>query len=149
VKQIKEFTERASYPMVIFPEGISTNGAYVHPFKSSLFNIFEPQLAGDKTAAQFTVQPFVMYYRDGCGNKLSDDALAEVFAGYDPAKMQCGRTDVPMRNDFVQLFDVIAHGGITVEIELLPPPPLAGIKNRHELSDKLSAIITKEYMRNK
>ena len=149
IKKIKEFTERASYPMVIFPEGTTTNGSYVHPFKSALFNILEPQLNGDADAAHFTVQPFVMHFRDGRGNVLTDDDLAENYASFDNAKQLQGRNDVRMRGEFEQVFHVMKLGGMTVEIELLPPPPLAGITDRHAVAEMLHKIISDKYMETK
>jgi hypothetical protein len=149
VKKIKEFTEQASYPMVIFPEGTTTNGSYVHPFKSALFNIAEPQLNGDPDATNFTIQPFVMHFRDARGNVLSDDDLAENYASFDNAKQLHGRNDVRLRGEFEQVLHVMKLGGMTVEIQLLPPPPLAGIKDRHELADMLHKIISDKYMESK
>ncbi|MDR2413132.1 MAG: 1-acyl-sn-glycerol-3-phosphate acyltransferase [Rickettsiales bacterium] len=148
-RNIREYTAQADWPMVIFPEGTSTNGAYVHPFKSALFSMVEPQINGDPDAVQFTIQPFVMYFRDYRGRKLSERTMAEDYASFDSKKMLQGPNDVKMRGDFVQVLHMMKLGGITVEIELLPPPPLAGIKDRKELASMLHEIISTKYMKNK
>jgi 1-acyl-sn-glycerol-3-phosphate acyltransferase len=131
---------------VIFPEGTTTNGSYVHPFKSALFNIMEPQINCDENATAFTVQPFVMWFRDAGGNALSDDDLAENYASFDNAKQLHGRSDVRLRGEFEQLFHVMKRGGMRIEIELLPPPSLNGIKNRHEMAEKMFKIVNDRYM---
>ena len=150
-RKIKEFTQRATWPMVIFPEGISTNGSTVWPFKSALFTMMEPQLNGDKNAAQFTVQPFAMFFRDGKGRKVSDLDLALHYAYFDPKKtpvMENGKeVKIKERGYFMQLFHIMKLGGITVEIHLLSPPPLAGIKDRKQLAELLHKIINDEYMK--
>nr|MBQ0091431.1 1-acyl-sn-glycerol-3-phosphate acyltransferase [Candidatus Enterousia merdequi] len=52
---VKNELDKADYPMFIFPEGTTSNGAYVKQFKSSLFDVVE------KTG--ITVQPVVIHYR--------------------------------------------------------------------------------------
>ncbi|MCL2017323.1 MAG: 1-acyl-sn-glycerol-3-phosphate acyltransferase [Alphaproteobacteria bacterium] len=152
-RKIKEFTERATWPMVIFPEGLSSNGSKVYPFKSALFTMMEPQLIGDKNAAQFTIQPFAMFFRDKRGNKLSDICLAQHYAYFDPKKtpviMDGKEIQVKERSAFGQLFHIMALGGMIVDIHLLPPPPLAGIHDRKQLAEMLYKIVNSEYMKYK
>ena len=38
---VQERVKTVKYPMFLFPEGTTTNGAYVKPFKSTLFNFVE------------------------------------------------------------------------------------------------------------
>ncbi|MDR1697257.1 MAG: 1-acyl-sn-glycerol-3-phosphate acyltransferase [Rickettsiales bacterium] len=143
---IKEKTEHATWPMMIYPEGTSTNGAIVAPFKSAMFSIAEPQLSGDKNAAQFTIQPVVMMFRDKCGCKLSDADLAYNYAYFDPARFPVDGVKIVERSTIGQVFHIIALGGMVVELHLLPPPPLAGIADRKELAEYLHKIVEQKYM---
>ena len=150
-RKIREFTERATWPMVIFPEGTSSNGSRVYPFKSSLFTIIEPQLNGDPDAAQFTIQPFVMVFRDKNGCPVSDLDRAQHYAYFDSKKtpliIDGQEVKIKERSSFGQVFHVIAVGGVTAEIHLLPPPPLADIKDRKELAETLHKIVNDAYMK--
>lgn len=38
---VQKTVQTVKYPMILFPEGTTTNGAYVKPFKSTLFNFVE------------------------------------------------------------------------------------------------------------
>lgn len=55
IKSINEALE-AKHPLIIFPEGTSTNGAQVLPFKSSLFELFLNQSLKEK----LIIQPFTI-----------------------------------------------------------------------------------------
>ena len=137
---IKTKLDVVDYPMFIFPEGTSTNGAYVKQFKSSLFDVVE------KTGA--TVQPVVIHYRLKDGTKISDEDMANHFAYFDNKKMDCGPFCKRERSAFMQVFHVMVLGGFLVEIKVLPVPDLSGM-NRKQMADKLHEIISKEYMKNK
>jgi len=132
--------DRVDYPMFIFPEGTSTNGAYVKQFKSSLFDVVE------KT--NVTVQPVVIHYRLRDGTKISDEDLANHFAYFDNKKMDCGPFCKRERNAFMQVFHVMVLGGFLVEIDTLPVPDLAGM-DRKQIAETLHKIISDEYMKNK
>ena len=137
---VKNELDRVDYPMFIFPEGTSTNGAYVKQFKSSLFDVVE------KTGA--TVQPVVIYYRLRDGTKISDENLANHFAYFDNKKMDCGPFCKRERSAFMQVFHVMVLGGFLVEIEVLPVPDLSGM-DRKQIADELHKIISENYMKNK
>jgi len=137
---VKNELDSVDYPMFIFPEGTSTNGAYVKRFKSSLFDVVE------KTGA--TVQPVVIHYRLKDGTKVSDEDLANHFAYFDNKKMDCGPFCKRERNAFMQVFHIMVLGGFLVEIEVLPCPVLDGL-DRKQIADKLYEIISTKYMENK
>ena len=137
---VKNELDRVDYPMFIFPEGTSTNGAYVKQFKSSLFDVVE------KTGA--TVQPVVIHYRLKDGTKISDEDMANHFAYFDNKKMDCGPFCKVERSAFMQVFHIMCLGGFLVEIEVLPVPNLDGM-DRKQIADTLHEIISKEYMKNK
>jgi 1-acyl-sn-glycerol-3-phosphate acyltransferase len=138
--KIKSELDRVDYPMFIFPEGTSTNGAYVKQFKSSMFDIVE------KTG--ITVQPVVIHYRLKDGTKISDEDMANHFAYFSNSKMDCGPYCKIERSAFMQIFHIMVLGGFLVEIEVLPVPDLSGM-NRKQIAEKLHEIISKEYMKNK
>ena len=131
---------RVDYPLFIFPEGTSTNGAYVKQFKSSLFDVIE------KTGV--TVQPVVIHYRLKDGTKISPEDLANHFAYFDNKKMDCGPYCKIERSAFMQVFHIMVLGGFLVEIEILPVPDLSGM-DRKQMALTLHEIISKKYMENK
>lgn len=133
---------RATWPMVLFPEGTTTNGAYVREFKSTLFNFLETE-NGIEGA---TIQPVVQFYRRRDGTKISDVDMAEHYAYFNNRDQTFGPHASVERSWVAQLFHVFAMGGMTVEIHVLPPPPLAGIKDRKELAVYLHKIVSDKYM---
>ena len=137
---IKSELDHVDYPMFIFPEGTTTNGAYVKQFKSSMFDIVE------KTG--ITVQPVVIHYRLKDGTKISDIDMANHFAYFDNKKMDCGPFCKIERNAFMQVFHVMVLGGFLVEIEVLPVPDLSGM-DRKQIAETLHDIVSKKYMENK
>lgn len=137
---VKKELETVDYPMFIFPEGTSTNGAYVKQFKSSLFDVIE------KTGA--TVQPVVINYRLRDGTKINAEDMANHFAYFDNKKMDCGPYCERERSAFMQIFHIMMLGGFLVEIEVLPVPDLSGM-DRKQMADTLHEIISKKYMENK
>ena len=82
LKQVQQTLSSVSYPIFLFPEGTTTNGAYVKPFKSTLFNFVEN--------SDVVVQPLVMNYRYRNGDVISDADMAEHFAYFDNAKQDMG-----------------------------------------------------------
>ena len=137
---IQKELESVDYPLFIFPEGTSTNGAYVKQFKSSMFDVIE------KTGA--TVQPVVVHYRLHDGTKINDEDLANHFAYFDNKKMDCGPYCKIERSAFMQVFHVMVLGGFLVEIEILPVPDIKGL-DRKQISDKLHKIVSDKYMETK
>lgn len=137
---VKNELERVDYPLFIFPEGTSTNGAYVKQFKSSLFDVIE------KTGT--TVQPLVIHYRLRDGTKINDEDLANHFAYFDNKKMDCGPYCKIERSAFMQVFHIMVLGGFLVEIDVLPVPDLSGM-DRKQIAETLHKIISDNYMKNK
>lgn len=140
LNKIKSELNKVDYPMFIFPEGTTTNGAYVKQFKSSMFDIVE------KTG--ITVQPIVIHYRLKDGTKISDEDMANHFAYFDNCKQDCGPHCKKERSAFEQVFHVMLLGGFLVEIDVLPVPDLSGM-DRKQMANTLHKIISKEYMKNK
>ncbi len=134
---VQKTVQTVKYPMILFPEGTTTNGAYVKPFKSTLFNFVEN--------SNVTVQPMAMHYRYRDGSPIDEQTLADHFAYFDNKKMDMGPRCKRERSAFGQVFHIMMLGGFMVEITLLPPPPLAGM-DRKQIADVLHKIVSEKYM---
>ncbi len=137
LQQVQKTVATVKYPVFLFPEGTTTNGAYVKPFKSTLFNFVEN--------SNVVVQPMVMNYRLCNGDVISDTDMAQHFAYFDNAKQDMGPKCTRERSAFGQLFHIMVLGGFTVEITVLPPPPLAGM-DRKQIAETLHKIVSDKYM---
>ena len=134
---VQKTVQNVKYPMILFPEGTTTNGAYVKPFKSSLFNFVEN--------SNVVVQPMAMHYRYKDGSVIDEQTLADHFAYFDNKKMDMGPLCKRERSAFGQVFHIMMLGGFMVEITLLPPPPLAGM-DRKQIAETLHKIVSEKYM---
>ena len=137
LKQVQQTLSSVSYPIFLFPEGTTTNGAYVKPFKSTLFNFVEN--------SDVVVQPLVMNYRYRNGDVISDADMAEHFAYFDNAKQDMGPHCSRERSAFGQVFHIMMLGGFMVELTVLSPPPLAGM-DRKQIAETLHKIVSDKYM---
>lgn len=138
--EVQHAISTISYPLYIFPEGTTTNGAYVKEFKSSLFNVAE--------GTDVTVQPVVTRYCYHDGTPISEEDLAEHYAYFDNAKQDRGPKCSRERSAFGQIFHVMVLGGFTVNVYMLPPPPLAGM-DRKQMAQTMYKIISDKYMETK
>jgi len=123
--------------LFVFPEGTTTNGAYVKPFKSTLFNI----VAGSDIA----VQPVVVNYRFRNGDVISEEDMANHYAYFDNKKMDCGPLAKRERSAFGQLYHVMMLGGMLVEFTVLPVPDLTGL-DRKQIAEKVGTMVSDKYM---
>ena len=128
----------ASYPVTIFPEGTTTNGAYIKEFKSAMFNLVE-------AVPDLTIQPVVITYRTRRNKCVSDQCLANEYAYFDNAKQDQGPKCEVERSAFGQIFHVAKLGGMTIHITALDPVPVAGM-DRKEIAKKLHEIVSNKYM---
>lgn len=135
--QVQQTLRDVSYPIFLFPEGTTTNGAYVKPFKSTLFNFVEN--------SDVLVQPMVMNYRFRDGGVISDADLAEHFAYFNNSNQDTGPQCSRERSAFGQVFHIMVLGGFLVELTVLPPPPLAGM-DRKQIAETLQKIVSEKYM---
>ena len=136
LKLVQDEISRISWPLYIFPEGTTTNGAYVKEFKSSLFNVAE--------GTDVTVQPVVTQYCFHDGTPISNEDLAEHYAYFDNKKQDMGPKCSRERSAFGQIFHIMVLGGFTVNVYMLPPPPLAGM-DRKEMAQAMHKIISDKY----
>ena len=134
---VQKTVQDVKYPMILFPEGTTTNGAYVKPFKSTLFSFVEN--------SKVTVQPMAMHYRYKDGSVIDEQTLADHFAYFDNKKMDTGPHCKIERSAFGQVFHIMMLGGFMVEITLLPPPPLTGL-DRKQIATVLQEQVSEKYM---
>ena len=137
LKLVKDTVANVKYPMFLFPEGTTTNGAYVKQFKSTLFNFIE--------GSNVVVQPMAMHYRFRDGGVISDEDLAEHFAYFNNSNQDMGPCCTRERSAFGQVFHIMVLGGFKVEITVMPPPPLVGL-NRKQIAETLHEIVSDKYM---
>ena len=135
--QVRDTLNTVSYPVFLFPEGTTTNGAYVKPFKSTLFNFVEN--------SNVVVQPLVMNYRFRDGSPISDADMAEHFAYFNNSNQDMGPACSRERSAFGQVFHIMMLGGFMVELTVLPPPPLAGM-DRKQIAETLHKTVSDKYM---
>ena len=128
----------ASYPVTIFPEGTTTNGAYVREFKSAMFNLVD-------AVPDLTIQPMVITYRTRRNKCVNDQVLANDYAYFDNAKQTAGPKCERERSAFGQIFHIAQLGGMTVHITVLPPVSTAGM-DRKEIAKVLHEIVSNKYM---
>lgn len=134
--EVQQAISTISYPLYIFPEGTTTNGAYVKEFKSSLFNVAE--------GTDVAVQPVVTQYCHHDGTPISEEDLAEHYAYFDNAKQTQGPKCSRERSAFGQVFHVMVLGGFRVDVYMLPPPPIGGM-NRKQIAQTMHKIISDKY----
>ena len=135
--QVQKEIETIDWPLYVFPEGTTTNGAYVKEFKSPLFNVAE--------GTNVTVQPVVIQYCYHDGTPISDADLAQHYAYFDNAKQTQGPKCSRERSAFGQIFHIMVLGGFRVNVYMLPPPPIGG-KTRKEIAEIMHEIISNKYM---
>ncbi len=134
---VQNTVRNAKYPMFLFPEGTTTNGAYVKAFKSTLFNFVEN--------SDVVVQPMATLYRHLDGAPISDEDMATHYAYFDNAKQDMGPRAPRERSAFAQLFHIMVVGGFRVDITVLPPPSLIGM-DRKQIAVSLQKIVSDKYM---
>lgn len=137
LRVVQSQVQQVTYPMILFPEGTTTNGAYVKKFKSTLFNFVED--------SNVTVQPIAMHYRFRNGDVISDDDMANHYGYFDNAKIDMGPKCERERSAFSQVFHIMVIGGFRVEITIMPPPPLGGM-DRKQIAETLHEIVSNKYM---
>ena len=83
--------------LTLFPEGTSTNGMVVEPFKSSLFEAANLNDAPEKVAHKVAIQPVTVAYTHYNGKKITEQRVRDNYAWY--GKM-------PFASHFFNLFSL-------------------------------------------
>jgi len=111
--------------LILFPEGTSTDGSSVAPFKSALFGI----LGQDEAMADVVIQPVsVAYVRYADGTPLVG-TLVDLYSWYGDMTL------VP------HLFQVLGLRGVDVEVRFHEPMRAADVGDRKELARRCHAVV--------
>jgi 1-acyl-sn-glycerol-3-phosphate acyltransferase len=114
---------RRKIPVIIFPEGTSSDGNSVLPFKSSLFSILED--ADGKLCDTITVQPVSIAYVSGRGRRLDRDTRRIYTWALEDTRSMAAH-----------LWDVLRHAPLAIEITLHEPVDTDLCADRKELALK-------------
>jgi len=111
--------------LILFPEGTSTDGASVAPFKSALFGI----IGQDEAMADVVIQPVsITYVRYADGTPLVGP-LVDLYSWYGDMTL------VP------HLFQVLGLRGVDVEVRFHEPIHAAEVGDRKELARRCHAAV--------
>lgn len=128
ISVIDKAFEGRKLPLVIFPEGTSSNGCEVLPFKSSMFAMFENHI-GRKSDDNIVIQPISMAYVSKNGKKLSDKQR-QAFAWW-----------LDSQTITNHLFGAVKAMPVEVEIIIHKPIDLSEFKDRKELAKYCHDIV--------
>ena len=138
LETIKRQMKTAKNPFVIFPEGTTSNGDYVLPFKSAPF-----EFLGDVPDAK--IQPVAIIYRDKYGNKLSPQVLADEYAYFDNKKQTQPPYATKELGIGALLWRNLMRGGFLVEAYVMPVYSANG-KDRKTIATDLHKIVEKKFL---
>ena len=124
----KAFEKRGKTPIIIFPEGTSSNGCEVLPFKSSMFAMFENQI-GTKSNNNIVIQPISMAYVTKRGKSLNN-TQRQVFAWW-----------LDSQTIVNHLFGAVRAMPVGVEIAIHGPIDISKFKDRKELAKYCHDIV--------
>ena len=110
--------------LTLFPEGTSTDGAHVEPFKSSLF-----ESANLENGPRVAIQPVTVAYTHYNGEKITDQKVRDNYAWY--AKM-------PFVSHFLNLFFLKK---VDVKIHFHQVCYLDQFESRKECADHCQALV--------
>lgn len=118
-------------PLILFPEGTSSDGNRVLPFKSALFNAAEAAVGGD---THVRVQPVAIAYTRYGGLPM----------GYGERPFYAWYGDMDL---VTHLWDVMRRGRFTVDVEFMPPVTADRFANRKELARHCEAEVRSGFNR--
>lgn len=104
--------------LILFPEGTSSNGRTVLPFKSALFHAVG---AGDPDA-DITLQPISITYSRYADGRLLTGSLTDLYAWYGDMTL------------FTHLMNVFGLKGARIEVNFLQPIKTAAFSHRKTLA---------------
>lgn len=120
--------------LTLFPEGTSTDGVHVEPFKSSLFeaaNLSASALNSEK-AMQVAIQPITVAYTHYNGELITDQAVRDHYAWY--AKM-------PFAPHFFGLFPLKK---VSAKIHFHPVCYLEQFETRKQCADHCQRLVAEK-----
>lgn len=126
LKTIKKYFDKG-FMVCFFPEGTSSDGRTVLPFKKSLF-----QLALETSAP---IQPIVLNYKSINGEGFGDQTRDHV----------CWYGDITFASHFLNLIQLKE---VKAQLQVLSPVKSSDFKDRKGLSDQSHRIILDQYHKN-
>ena len=124
--------EKRKIPVIVFPEGTSTDGNEVLPFKSSLFAMFENQF-GKQKENPIMIQPISIAYMYEGKKKLTSEQRHN-YAWY-----------IKEQTLGAHLMNVFKHTPFTMEIIVHDPIDITKFKDRKELAKYCYEIVDKGF----
>ena len=124
--------EKRRIPVIVFPEGTSTDGNEVLPFKSSLFAMFENQF-GKQTENPILVQPVSIAYIYEGKKRLTPEQRHN-YAWY-----------IKEQTLGAHLLNALIHSPFTMEIIIHDPIDITKFKDRKELAKYCYEVVDKGF----
>lgn len=117
---------RPDHDLVLFPEGTTSSGEQVAPFKSSLFALF---LGATAAGQRWTIQPFTQQILSVDGVPLAQGGTRDAYAFH--GHMSAG----------AHVKHFLALSGATVRVSFHPPVVLDATADRKALALHLHAVV--------
>lgn len=117
---------RADHDLLLFPEGTTSSGEQVAPFKSSLFSLF---LHPSDGAPGWTLQPFTLAIQSVDGQLLSAGGDRDGYAFH--GDMNAG----------VHLKRFLRMSGAVIRVTFHPPVAISPGQNRKTLAAQMHAVV--------
>jgi len=114
-----------SKSLTLFPEGTSTDGAHVEPFKSSLFE------AANISSQEVAIQPVTIAYTHYNGQKM-DQSMRDHYAWY---------ADMPFLSHFL---DVLKLKKVDVKVQFHPVCYLEQFDTRKACADHCQTVVASQ-----
>jgi 1-acyl-sn-glycerol-3-phosphate acyltransferase len=130
VQHAKELRRRIEIGdrILVFPEGTSTDGLHLLPFKSTLFEVAAPIKNTDGTETQVTVQPISIIVTE-MGNLPIGRHQRPLYSWYG---------DMTFEHHF---WDVLQRAGFTLEVQFHAPVTMAQFGNRKKLAAHCEKVV--------
>lgn len=117
--------------LILFPEGTSSNGSEVLPFKSSLFEILRSENTSDKIA--ITLQPFCITIKSINGSSSKTQKQLDIYAWY-------GDMDLAPH-----LWAFSKSKGAEIHLSFLPAIPLDTTIDRKKTAKQAYSLISQSF----
>lgn len=130
VEHAKELRRRieSGDRILVFPEGTSTDGLHLLPFKSTLFEVAQPFKNADGTETQVTVQPISIVVTE-MGNLPIGRHQRPLYSWYG---------DMTFEHHF---WDMLQRAGFTLEVQFHAPVTMAQFGHRKKLAAHCEQVI--------
>lgn len=134
VKNLAKAIDEKKEPILIFPEGTTSNGSEILPFKSAMFQVVEHQLGENRLDGKnITIQPVVFSLHSQRGRLLTDEEK-ENLAYY--------KKEDTLINCLVR---ALKFGSTTTKIKVLQEVDLSKFNDRKELAGFCEEVVRKGF----